>query len=419
MTNSSVFDSLAGSKIVARTLFDAASSARVLVHARTTERARARAANDNPEMIHNSGFAQSWLFTGPPGSGRSVAAKVFAATLVCSNPDVVGCGQCEDCRAAMGGSHPDIEHIVPQQLSIGVEAARKVIKAAAVSPVSGNWRIVIFENADRLTMQAANALLKTVEEPTESTVMILCAPTTDPRDIAITLRSRCRHLYIPTPTNAEVARILVAEGNVSQADAELASAASGGHIGRARHLAHNNAAQRRRSSILNLSELIFHGDTAFRAVNTLVKMVETEAKDSNKDKEEAELESLKISLGMGAKGKGVHKAVRGGAGDFKALEDQHKLRRTRFLRDSLDLALVDLAGIYRDALILASQAPVGLTHPDMEGLSQELATKVTQEGLLSCLDAISKCRESFGFNVRPIVAMDALVGRLRKAYKVS
>lgn len=148
-------------------------------------------------------------------------------------------------------------------------------------------------------------------------------------------------------------------------------------------------------------------------------MVETEAKDSNKEKEEAELEAVRISLGMGAKGKGVHKAVRGGAGDFKALEDQQKLRRTRFLRDSLDLALVDLAGIYRDAIIISSQAQVGLTHPDMEGLSQELATKVSQEGLLACLDAISKCRESFGFNVRPIVAMDALVGRLRKAYKVS
>ncbi|OKX86033.1 DNA polymerase III subunit delta' [Corynebacterium glutamicum] len=419
MTNSSVFDSLAGSKTVSKTLFDAASSARALVRARTTERARARAEHQNPAMIHDSGFAQSWLFTGPPGSGRSVAAKVFAATLVCSNADVVGCGQCEDCRAAMGGSHPDIEHIVPQQLSIGVDAAREVIKAAAVSPVAGNWRVVIFENADRLTMQAANALLKTVEEPTESTVMILCAPTTDPRDIAITLRSRCRHLYIPTPSIAEVARILVAEGNVSQADAELAAAASGAHIGRARYLAHNNAAQRRRASILNLAELIFHGDVAFRSVNTLVKMVETEAKDSNKEKEEAELEAVRISLGMGAKGKGVHKAVRGGAGDFKALEDQQKLRRTRFLRDSLDLALVDLAGIYRDAIIISSQAQVGLTHPDMEGLSQELATKVSQEGLLACLDAISKCRESFGFNVRPIVAMDALVGRLRKAYKVS
>lgn len=411
VTKKSVFDSLAGPELVQTTLIDAATTARHI--ASTGARAGA------PGTLNDATFTHSWLFTGPPGSGRSVAAKAFAAALVCSNPDVVGCGQCEDCRLAMRDAHADVVHIIPQELVISVASMRSVINDAARMPSVAKWRVIIIEDADRLSEGAANALLKTVEEPPERTIIILCAPSTDPRDIAITLRSRCRHVYIPTPTVAEVARILVAEGKVSQADAELAAAASAGHIGRARHLALNQNAQKRRANILNLAELIYHGDTAFRAVNTLVKGIEKESQESLAARDEAELEKLRNSMGMGAKGKGAQKALHGSASQIKELEDNQKKRRTRFLRDSLDLALIDLAGIYRDALMISSQATVGLTHPDMEGLSQELATRVSPEGLVACLDAISKCRESFGFNVRPVVAMDALVGRLRKAYKVT
>ena len=419
VNNMSVFDQLAGPESISGTLIDAATAARAI--ARDTSGARGNNADTHVEDgagISDSAFTHSWLFTGPPGSGRSVAARAFAAALVCSDPDIVGCGRCEHCRSVLSDSHGDVVYIQPHELSIGIDLMRTVVDDAAKLPKVSNWRVIILENADRLTESAGNALLKTVEEPPERTVIILCAPSTDPEDIMVTLRSRCRHIYIPTPTVDEVARILVREGGVAENDARLAAAASSGHIGRARHLAHNQQAQIRRANIINLAELIYHGDQAFQAVNSLVKGIEKESQDSLTATEEQEMEKLHTALGMGSRGKGMQKALRGVSGQIKDLEETQKKRRTRFLRDALDLALIDLAGIYRDALVLSSGAAVGLTHPDMEGLSRELAEKVTGEGLLDCLDAINKCREYFGYNVRPVVAMDALVGRLRKAYKV-
>lgn len=400
-----VFDRLAGPESLKRLLYDATTAAR--------QQAR------GVGVDKQNAFTQSWLFTGPPGSGRSVAAKAFAAALVCSNPDVIGCGQCEDCRLALGDAHGDIVHIIPHELTISVDKMREVTKSAATRPTVAKWRVIIIEDADRLSDGAANSLLKTVEEPAERTIIILCSPSTDPHDIAITLRSRCRHVYVPTPSTESVTRILMSEGGINEEAARLAATSSGGHIGRARHLAHNQAAQIRRANILNLAEVIYHGDLAFRAVNTLVKGIDVESKESLAALEKAESDKLMVTLGMGAKGKGAQKMLRGTSGQLKDLEKIQDRRRTRFLRDALDLALVDLAGIYRDALLISSEADIALTHPDFEGLSRELAEKVGGEALVTCLDAISICRESFGFNVRPIVAMDALVGRLRKAYRVS
>ncbi|PRQ12176.1 DNA polymerase III subunit delta' [Corynebacterium sp. 13CS0277] len=392
-----VFARLADGGTVSRRLRAAATAARSAAHG------------------HDAGAAMthSWLFTGPPGSGRSVAAVAFASALVCTG-DTVGCGECDACRAVAHDAHPDVTRIVPQELSIAVESMRQVIADAAKLPSVAPWRVIIIEDADRLTESAANALLKTVEEPPERTVIILCAPSTDPTDIAVTLKSRCRHLYIPTPSTQAVAQLLTSHG-VPEADAALAAAATGGHIGRARRLATDPQAQSRRARMLQLAELVYHGDEAFQEVADLVKVVEAGAKEELAPVEEEELARLKNALGHGAKGKGTAKAVGGTKGDISDLETRQKRRATRHVRDSLDLALIDLAGLYRDALLTASGATVPLMHPDFAGLSGDLAAKNSPADLVACLDAITLCRASFGHNVPPRIAMGALVGRLRKA----
>lgn len=397
-THNNVFARLAGTPRLRNVLYDAAYAART--------------DGGTGAMTH------AWLFTGPPGSGRSVAARVFAAALVCENPHVIGCGECVDCRTAMAGTHADIVHIVPTELSISVNTMRDVIKDAATLPTTAPWRVVIIEDADRLSGSAANALLKTVEQPPAQTVIILCAPSTDPQDIAITLRSRCRHVYVPTPPVSEVARILMSEG-IPQAHAELAAAASAGHIGRARRLAQSTEAQQRRASVLNLAKLIYFGDKAFQEVSALVKTIQDEANSELKSVDEQELEKLKTTLGIGAKGRGAAKALRGSATVVKELEEKQKKRRTRFLRDALDLALIDLAGLYRDALIISSNSEISLVHPDFTEVSQNLATKNQPQALVACLDAINHCRDAISKNVSPVTAMDELVGRIRLACKVT
>ena len=205
-STSTVFDRLTGGSQLRSLLIDAATAAR------------------------SGSVTHAWLFTGAPGSGRTVAARALAAGLVCTS-EVPGCGECQACRTALAGNHPDVELIQPQELTTGVKFARDVVEKAHTLPTSAPWRVVIFEDADRMTESASNVLLKSVEEPPSRTVFMLCAPSTHPRDILPTIVSRCRHVYVPVPSNDDVAALLVAEGGLSEHDAALAAAASVGHIG--------------------------------------------------------------------------------------------------------------------------------------------------------------------------------------------
>ena len=368
-------------------------------------------------------MSHSWLFTGPPGSGRSNAALAFAAALMGTNVDTngpeaeLGCGQCDGCRSVLETqSHPDLKFWTPQGLTIKVEEVRGVIKDAIALPTHAKFRVIIFDNADRLTAGASNALLKTVEEPSAQTVIIMCAPSADPQDFSQTLRSRCRHLYIPSPSVEYIVEQLVSEG-ASPNDAHLAALTSLRHVGRARRLVTNPDAQKRRAMAINLAEDVFHGSQAFQSAQALIKLVNDEAKSDGAEREEKEVSNLEVAYGAGGKGKGTGRENRDLKSAVKRLQDQHKLQQTRRQRDYLDLVLIDLAGIYRDALMRKVGADVELTHPDFEGLADELAARVSEEGLLACQNAISKCREQMSHNVTQQIAFDGLIGRLRLACK--
>lgn len=370
-------------------------------------------------------MSHAWLFTGPPGAGRSNAALAFAAALVCENPDEVGCGRCKGCRDALAGQHTDVVRVVPEGVFITVARARDIVRDAARLPTVARYRVIIIEDADRLHPFAADAMLKTVEEPPEQTVIIMCAPSTDPVDFSQTLRSRCRHLYIPAPSEQELVRILMEEEGASESDARLAAATSLRHVGRARRLVRQvcdekgnlkeNPAQRRRVLAINLAELVFHGAQAFQSVGDLMKLTEEEAVTAHAAEDAEERKRLENALGMGAKGKGAAKAMRGAASSIKQLEEEQRRRHTRRKRDVLDLALVDLAGVYRDAMVVQSKAEIPLTHPDFEGLSREVAERVTAENLVECQEAIAQCRERLNQNVTPAVAFNGMLGRIRLA----
>lgn len=377
----------------------------------------------NEEAVNDAAMTHSWLFTGPPGSGRSVAARAFATALVCENPERTGCGECEQCRSAAAGTHPDLLWIRTDGVSIPVEQVREIIRTSAVLPSVARWRVVIVEDADRLGDSGANALLKSVEEPPAHTVFLLCAPSTDPEDISITLRSRCRHLYVPTPTIAEVEAVLRADETLglTEEQAQWAAEVSGGHIGRARHLAMEDAARTKRAAALKLPGLIYHADGGYRFIAELVKSATAESAATVAGRENREREELETSLGLGATGRGVARAQAGSAGQIKELEKVQKNRRTRMLRDSLDLALIDIAGLYRDAMMIAVDAvgeqgePVGgFLHPDQQKVSRELARRNSPEALVRCFDAVAQCRETLQRNVKPEVALMGMVGRLRE-----
>ncbi|SEH60556.1 DNA polymerase-3 subunit delta' [Mycolicibacterium rutilum] len=382
--------------------------------------AAARAARG--ETAHSGGtvgtMTHAWLITGPPGSGRSVAALCFAAALQCTSDGPPGCGECRACTTTMAGTHADVRRIIPEGLSIGVDEMRGIVQIASRRPGTGRWQIVLIEDADRLTEGAANALLKVVEEPPPSTVFLLCAPSVDPEDIAITLRSRCRHVALVTPTVDAIADVLIDSDGLAEADAKWAASVSGGHVGRARRLATDDQARERRKRALSLARDAATPSRAYAAAEELVKTAEDEAVALTVDRNEAETEELRTALGAGGTGKGAAGALRGSAGALSALERRQKSRRTRASRDSLDRALIDLATYFRDALLVASGAGgVQQNHPDMGDEVARIAAHASPEKLLRCIEAVLECREALAVNVKPKFAVDAMVATVGQALR--
>ena len=386
--------------------------------------AAAQAARGDSAHKSDSGGAaphtmtHAWLITGPPGSGRSIAALCFAAALQCTSDGVPGCGECRACTTAMAGTHADVRRIVPEGLSIGVDEMRSIVQIASRRPGTGRWQVVLIEDADRLTEGAANALLKVVEEPPPSTVFLLCAPSVDPEDIAITLRSRCRHVALVTPPVDAIAQVLIDTDGLPEQDARWAASVSGGHVGRARRLAVDEQARERRQRALALARDAATPSRAYAAAEELVATAEAEALSLTVDRNEVEAEELRTALGAGGTGKGTAGTMRGAAGALKDLEKRQKSRKTRASRDALDRALIDLATYFRDALLVSSGAgDIAPNHPDMGERVAAMAAHAPPDKLLRCIEAVLDCREALDMNVKPKFAVDAMVATVGRALR--
>jgi DNA polymerase III subunit delta' len=349
------------------------------------------------------GMTHAWLFTGPPGSGRSVAARAFAAALLCENG---GCGVCPSCRQVRAGTHADLLLVRPEGLSYGVKQTRDLVLRAAGAPAGGRWLVVLFEDADRCTEQAANALLKAIEEPAPRTVWLLCAPSAE--DLVTTIRSRCRVVTLRVPPSEAVARVLTERDGIDHDRALAAARAAQGHVGRARRLVTDPSAAARRAAVLQVPVQATSLGPALAVAAALVKSAEDEAKSVTEQLDEPEREALRQAFGEGSTGKGVAKAMRGVAGAMKDLEDRQKSRATRVKRDTLDGALLDLAAFYRDVLMVQYGADVELANADRIEDVRRLAAAAPPEATLRRIEAIMRCRERLTLNVAPLLAVEEM-----------
>jgi len=351
----------------------------------------------------DGGMTHAWLFTGPPGSGRSVAARAFAAALLCENG---GCGVCPSCRQVRAGTHADLLLVRPEGLSYGVKQTRDLVLRAAGAPAGGRWLVVLFEDADRCTEQAANALLKAIEEPAPRTVWLLCAPSAE--DLVTTIRSRCRVVTLRVPPSEAVARVLVERDGIDPDRALAAARAAQGHVGRARRLVTDPSAAARRAAVLQVPVQSTSLGPALAVAASLVKSAEDEAKSVTEQLDEPERDALRQAFGEGSTGKGVAKAMRGVAGAMKDLEDRQKSRATRVKRDTLDGALLDLAAFYRDVLMVQYGADVELANADRLEDVRRLAAAAPPEATLRRIQAIMRCRERLTLNVAPLLAVEEM-----------
>lgn len=355
-------------------------------------------------------MTHAWLFVGPPGSGRSNAARAFAAALQCGSG---GCGDCEDCRTSLSGAHPDVTLLRTEKLSISVAEVRDLVGRANVSPVKGRYQIVVVEDADRITERGADALLKGLEEPAPRTVWLLCAPSPD--DVIVTVRSRCRTLKLVTPSDEAVSQLLVHRDGVSPELAEYAARAAQGHVGRARRLARSAEARQWRSQVLALPSKLTSITACLEAAAELVTAAGQEAALATAELDAKELEQLQAALGMGSKGA----KPRNAQAAIKALEAEQALRVKRFERDTHDRVLTELTAYYRDVLALQTAPSVRLINADLATELAQVAQRTTPEQTVQALDAILAARTALAGNVAPQLALEALLLRLSLAARIA
>ncbi|WP_406467256.1 DNA polymerase III subunit delta' [Streptomyces sp. NBC_01594] len=398
----SVWDDLVGQDRVQEQLGAAAQDADALV----------TAVSVGERVPPGSRMTHAWLFTGPPGSGRSTAARAFAAALQCTSPDralggAPGCGFCDGCHTSLVGTHADVEVVRTDLLSIGVKETRELVRRAQLSPAVGRWQVIILEDADRLTEGAGNVLLKAVEEPAPRTVWLLCAPSLE--DVLPTIRSRCRHLTLRTPSVDAVADVLIRRDGIDPERAASAARATQGHIGRARRLATDEKARARRAAVLKLPLRVEDIGGCLKAAQELIDTAADDARQVSEEVDVKETEDMKAALGAAAGGR----MPRGTAGVMKELEDKQKRRKTRTQRDSLDLALTDLTGFYRDVLALQLGSQIALSNVDVRNALDRIARSSTPERTLRRIEAVIACRRALDRNVAPLLAVEAMTMALR------
>jgi DNA polymerase-3 subunit delta' len=219
-----------------------------------------------------------------------------------------------------------------------------------------------------------------------------------------------------TPPTEAVAAVLRAEG-VDPEQALEAALAARGHIGRARRLATDPEAAKRRADVLTVPYQVSKLGEALAAADALVKAAKADAEIVTGELDEPEREAMRRAFGEGSTGKGVATAIRGAAGALRDLEGRQKSRATRVQRDSLDRALLDLAGFYRDVLAVQFGADVELANAGDRNRISQLAAAAPPEVTVRRIEAIMKCRERLAAAVAPLLAVEemtiALVGDQR------
>ncbi|MFE9170880.1 DNA polymerase III subunit delta' [Streptomyces kebangsaanensis] len=398
----SVWDDLVGQEKVSEQLGAAARDADALVTA---------AAADAPPP-EASKMTHAWLFTGPPGAGTTQTARAFAAALQCVSPDralggAPGCGFCDGCHTTLVGTHADVTTVAAVGTQILAEDMRDTVRKSFTSPANGRWQVILVEDAERLNEKSANAVLKAVEEPAPRTVWLLCAPSIE--DVLPTIRSRCRHMNLRTPSVDAVADMLVRREGVAPEVAAAAARATQGHVDRARRLAADPAARERRAAVLKLPLRLGEIGGCLKAAQELVDAAADDAKALAEEMDVKETEELKAALGAAQGGR----LPRGTAGVMKDLEDKQKRRRTRTQRDSLDLALTDLTSFYRDVLALQLGSRVAIANADVEDALERIAHDGSPESTLRRIEAIAACRDALDRNVAPLLAVEAMTMALR------
>lgn len=350
-------------------------------------------------------IAQSWLICGPPGSGRSVLAKAFAAAL--ESPDHgLGDEPTKTTRQVLAGTHPDVSVLATDKVTIGIDEVRELIGVSEQMPSTAPWRIIIIEDVDRMLERTTNVLLKEIEEPAEHCIWLLCAPSA--QDVLPTIRSRTRIVNLAVPPTAAVAAWLEREVGAEPKIAKRAARLAEGHIGIAKLYAQNERVMTDRDElVVGVLELAKASDAVLLAGRLIANAKAQAEAQVEVDAAKAERNFRRVN-GLGADDR-IPPKLRGA---FNAIgkKDELKRRATRLSRDVLDRALNSIASVYRDIAVLQNDAEdsVGLINLENRAAITELAARLSREVAVARLDEVAVARRRLMGNGNPTLVFEAL-----------
>ena len=289
----------------------------------------------------DAGPVHAYLFVGPPGSTKYQAARAFAARVISGSDDPTQ----RDARLSLAGEHPDVREVRRSGPAISAEQAREIVRVSSLAPTESNRKVLILDEFHLLRPDGAALMLKTIEEPPESTMFIICADFV-PHEL-ITISSRCARIDFRSIADGVIAARLLTEG-VGPVEAQAASKAALGDLDRARLLSTDPALAERRQAFLSVSTTVDGtGTVAMRLASQLLSMIDTAA-EPLAARQEAEADELTARIKeFGERGSGK-----------KQLEERHKRELRRHRTDELRAGLSTIAATYRDRLIAGGERDI-------------------------------------------------------------
>lgn len=210
--------------------------------------------------ISSQEVSHAYLFSGIDGIGKKKTAREFAKALLCQDLESPGCGHCPVCLQIEHENYPDVKIIGPKTGvdSIKISQVREMISELAIKPYSGNWRVNIIDGAEKMTPEAQNSLLKSLEEPLSYNIFILV--TSHPQAILPTIRSRCQSYHFQPLTMVEMETVVFGQGEFDKPAVTEAARAAGGSPGMALYLLNNDEVQKERTHYLRELYSLLKGD---------------------------------------------------------------------------------------------------------------------------------------------------------------